>query len=186
MGVRLWRKQMVKLCLVFALAIAATAPGVTALTVTHSASAARGPHTRGDEVDDLVRGALADIVEGMRSLKPRYAQLSEIDGVSPGASQLAYSHGKVNCSSKTKPCVFSPNACMVTVNLTRVRAREEAQRHAAVSSWVIALKDGTFLDVEYSVLAERTEKGRAFARAAERIIRGQLRALERQLASTRK
>lgn len=174
---------MVKLCLVFALATAATAPGVARLPRAHSVSAARESYARGDEVDDRARAALTDIFNGLRSLKSRYAQLSEIDGAIQTGSQLAYEHGKVDCPSKAKPCLFSPNACRVTVNLTRIRAREEADRHAAVSWRVIALRDGTFLDVEYGVLAERTEKGRAFTRAVERVIRGRLRALERRLAS---
>ncbi|HKC64124.1 MAG TPA: hypothetical protein VKB86_10820 [Pyrinomonadaceae bacterium] len=174
---------MVKLCLVFVLATAATDLRVPTLPWTYSISVVRESYPRGDEVDDRVRATLKDIANRMRSLKSRYAQLSEIDGVILTGSQLAYDHGKVDCSSKTKPCLLSLNACRVTINLTRRQAREEAERHAATSSQIIALRDGTFLDVEYDVLAERTEKGRAFARDIKRVIREHLRALERQLAS---
>ena len=177
---------MDKFCLVFALAAAATALGVPTPPRTYSVSAVRESYRRGDEVDDHVRAVLTDIGSGMRSLRSRYAQLSEIDGVILTGDQLAYDHEEVDCSSKMKPCLFSPNACRVTVNLSRMRAREEAQRHAGVSARVVALRDGTFLDVEYEVLAERTQKGRAFARAVERVIREHLRALERQSASRMK
>lgn len=173
---------MVKLCLLFALAAAATTLGVPTLPRTYSVSAMREPYRRGDEVDDRVGAALTGIANEMRSLKSRYAQLSEIDGVILTGSQLAYDHGRVDCSSKTKPCLFGPNACRVTINLTRIRAREEAKRHAATSSHIIALRDGTFLDVAYEVLAEQTQKGRSFTRAIDRVIRKHLRTLERQLA----
>ena len=116
------------------------------------------------------------IVDDLKSLKAKYPQLAEIDKANISESQLAYTHGKVGCPSKAKPCAFSENACRLTVNIEQLEKAEDANKHAAFSR-EIKMRNGKFLSVFYQVLAEPTEKGKRFERDANKIIATRLNLL---------
>jgi hypothetical protein len=172
----------IRMLIVFA--CAAIIPSTQAIPMSNPTDASPASQTQlpigRNAMDNEVHAALADIANGMRALKSRYPQLSDVDKIVLTESQLTYEFGRVVCQSKARPCTFGPNACRVTVELSHSLNREDVEGRAGVPR-LIPLRDGSFLSVDRIALAEPTPDGRAFANAVQTMIDARVLKLRRQL-----